>query len=219
MKGLLYKDFVSILDAYKKNLILVLLVYTFMAFTMDMPFMLYALIFLMGIYATSSLNFDELSHWDVYARTLPVSVGQLIASKYLLGLACMASGAVLAFLGLAGAELLHGRGPDEVFPHLMGCTASLVITLLYAALSFPLSYKMGNGKARSGVMMAMGFIFLAAYALARFFPELIAAAKSFLATVGDGSVVLVILLLAAGSLALYLVSWAVSAAIYQSKEY
>lgn len=220
MKGLLYKELVSILDAYKKNLILMVVLYGTLAVTLDMPFMLYALIFMMGLYALSSLSFDESSRWDAYARTLPLPAGQLVAAKYLVGLLCMAGGSLLAMALLLGTDLARGQGFENLTFHLTGIAAALMVALLYSAVSLPLSYKMGAAKARSGVMMAMGILFLAVYGAVRFFSGQLAAVKGLLAAVsGRLDDLFLLLLLLGGSLAVYLVSWPISTAIYTSKEY
>lgn len=55
MIGLLYKDQMVIWSGYRKNFILLVLLYSAMAFTMDTPFMLFALLFVGGMYTTSTL--------------------------------------------------------------------------------------------------------------------------------------------------------------------
>lgn len=219
MKGLLYKDLVSVLDAYKKNLTLVVVLYGTLAVTLDMPFMLYALIFMMGIYTLSSLSFDESCRWDAYARTLPLPAGRLVASKYLLGLLWMAGGSLLAMALLLGTDLLRRQGFENLMFHLTGIAAALMVTLLYAAVSLPLSYKMGAARARSGVMLAMGIIFLAVYGAMRFFPGPLAEAKSLLGAVSDWPADLLSLVLLAVSLLVYLASWPISTAVYKRKEF
>ena len=81
MKGLLYKDFISIVSSYKINASLAPVIYTVCAVAGDMPALLYAIIFLMGMYAVSTLSFDEYSHWDMYGHTLPVTPRQAVAAK------------------------------------------------------------------------------------------------------------------------------------------
>lgn len=73
MKGLFYKDWSVLVGQYRKNILLLLVVYLGMAYLFDTPFMLYALVFMFGIYTQSALSFDEKCHWDTYAHTLPVS--------------------------------------------------------------------------------------------------------------------------------------------------
>ena len=62
MLGLLYKDQMTIWSSYRKNFLLFVVLYTAMAYTLDMPFMLFALVFMGGLYIASTLSFDEMSH-------------------------------------------------------------------------------------------------------------------------------------------------------------
>ena len=73
MSGLWFKDWSTLFSQYKRNLLLLVIVYLGMALLLDMPFMLYAMVFILGVYAQSAVNFDERSHWDMYAHTLPLS--------------------------------------------------------------------------------------------------------------------------------------------------
>ena len=86
MKGLLYKDWSILIGQYRKNIFLVLILYLGMAYLFNTPFMLYALVFMFGIYTQSAVSFDESSHWDMYAHTLPIHPAAVVGSKYLLGL-------------------------------------------------------------------------------------------------------------------------------------
>ena len=68
MKGLLYKDLCTLVSRYRKNFLLLFVVYLGMAMLMELPFMLYALVFVLGLYVQSAVGFDEFSHWDIYAQ-------------------------------------------------------------------------------------------------------------------------------------------------------
>lgn len=222
MKGLFYKDFITVWDAYKKNLLLVLIMYGVLAYTMEIDFMLFAMVFLLGLYAVSSLGFDENCKWDAYARTLPVSPGQQVAVKYLLGFAWMGLGLVLAFAMSLVLGFLRGEDiPAYLIPVASGCSSSLFVVLLYNAITYPLSYKYGSTKARTAVMMVLAFIFLGLFVLMRFLP------KGWLNEIdvilaGQNETTLLLLTVSALvvlGLAAYLVSWAISTAIYKRKEY
>ena len=57
-----------------------------MAVCLHMDYLCYALVAVCGVYASSTMNCDDYAHWDTYARTLPVTPGQVVGCKYLLGL-------------------------------------------------------------------------------------------------------------------------------------
>ena len=78
MKGLLYKDFQLLRNSYSRNILTVLLLYAAIILLTRQIFVAYALVFLAGVYVSSTISFDEQAHWDSYARTLPVSAGQIV---------------------------------------------------------------------------------------------------------------------------------------------
>ena len=156
MKGLLYKDLTLIVGSYRMNFVFLLVVYTAMAFALQMDFLAYALVFVVGLYASTTISMDENSRWDLYARTLPVTPGQIVAGKFLLTLGCTAVGAALSFLLLA--VMPHTPPLPEA---VAGLAAAVTTTLVYGALVIPLSYKFGAAKARSwvmGVLFALFFL-------------------------------------------------------------
>lgn len=151
MKGLLYKDWSILISQYRKNILLILILYLGMAYLFDTPFMLYALVFMFGIYTQSALSFDEKCHWDTYAHTLPVSPAAVVGSKYLLGLVTILSGLVI---GLAAFLFFPSiaRGTMGMEEAMVGMLTATALALLYFALSLPLSYRFGSERARAAVM-------------------------------------------------------------------
>lgn len=220
MIGLLYKDQMVIWSGYRKNFILLVLLYSAMAFTMDTPFMLFALLFVGGMYTTSTLVFDEQSHWDAYARTLPLSPGQIVGAKYLLALVWMGGLFVLAEFLLTLCDLFKGRLRENLVYNLSGCLITLGLVMAYYALSYLLSYKIGAVRARSGVILAIALIVAIALVSSKAL-EGISASSSFLLPMMDETTVL--FLLTGGSLGIGLVlfgiSWKISTLIYTKKEY
>lgn len=246
MKGLFYKDWSVLVGQYRKNILLLLVVYLGMAYLFDMPFMLYALVFMFGIYTQSALSFDEKCHWDTYAHTLPVSPAAVVGSKYLLGLVAILSGLVI---GLAAFLFFPSiaRGTMGMEEAMVGMLTATALALLYFALSLPLSYRFGSERARAAVMaviLLLAVLVMAATVLLsseqlqgiqRFFgfrgpAEIWDAAKeqSVVMEVEYGSVYQWTQNLhfwfligggAAFSAVLYAVSWAISIAIYKHKQF
>lgn len=217
MLGLLYKDQATIWSSYRKNFLLVVLLYTVMAFTMDMKFMLFALLFIGGLYTTSALVFDEQSHWDTYARTLPVSGQQIVGAKYLLALLWMAASFVLSYVLLTLCDLFKGQVAENLLYNMTGCLVTLGLVMAYYALGYVLSYKIGAVRARSGVILAIALII----AIALVGSNALENTSFFSFPLLDETTLLV--LIAGGSLAvglvLFILSWVVSTAIYAKKEF
>lgn len=247
MKGLLYKDWCTLTARYRKNFILLFVLYVGMAVWLDMSFMLYALVFVLPLYVQSAVSFDEYSHWDAYARTLPVQPAAQVGSKYLLGGCAVLAGCLIAFLCFFVSPSGTKPAPQEA---LLGILTAAATATFYFSLSMPLSYKFGCDRARTAVMLAIlalvGGLFAAVTLLSdaqkaeleRFLglrgaagaPDLLlsngeaVAGQEVLygnltAAMQGGRVQWVLLGLALGSAALFFLSWAVSTAIYRKKEY
>ncbi|MDD4849924.1 MAG: ABC-2 transporter permease [Gemmiger sp.] len=219
MSGLLYKDFITIINSYKLNALLVLGVYLGVAFVSDTYFLLYAMIFLMGLYPLTCLAFDEASHWDVYARTLPVKTWQLVGCKYILGLSFMAGGCAVALLMGVLIDIAKQRPVAAQFPsNLAGCLASFSVVLVYYAISFPLSYKIGSSKARSTVMLVMAALFGGVFVL---FKSGLVPTQSLaaLGAMSDAQGMLLLAGVTGAALLVFAISWAISTQIYRRKAY
>ena len=89
MKGLLYKDVSIMTRSFKGNILLLVALYGVLILVTKEAYLAYAMTAVWGIYVASTINYDEQAHWDAYAATLPVTPGQVIASKYLLCAASM----------------------------------------------------------------------------------------------------------------------------------
>lgn len=217
MKGLLCKDWAILVNSYKKNFLIMVALYLVMAFCLHMDYLCYALIAVCGIYASSTINFDDSAHWDTYARTLPVTPGQVVGCKYLLGLLFTLFGSICAAVGV----FLSGQHTD-----VLDAASSIVVvaalSLLLIAVNMPLSYKFGAVRARSWVYLVT---FLAVFAVIYVMEQLPylqrSAVTAQLDTIGSAITASPVLLLlpCVVVLLLYLGSWAISVQIYQNKEF
>lgn len=243
MKGLLYKDLCTTTARYKSNLILLLVLYLGMAILLDLSFMLYALVFVLGLYVQTSLSFDEQSRWDVYGRTLPVSPAAMVGSKFILGGCAILAGCLIAFLAFVFDPSETKGSPEEV---LLGLLAAACLTCFYFSLSMPLGYKFGSDRARTAVILAIfmlvGGLAAAAFALPQGMQESLGRFLGLRGPMEDlaaglapgtevwygnltvaiqegGRIQWTILVMLLASAALYAASWALSTAIYKKKEF
>lgn len=217
MKGLLCKDWAILVNSYKKNFLILVLLYLGMAVCLHMDYLCYALVAVCGIYASSTMNFDDSAHWDTYARTLPVTPGQVVGCKYLLGLLFTLFGSVCAAVGI----FLAGQYTD-----VLEATFSILViaafSLLLFAVNMPFSYKFGAVRARTWVYLVTFFAVFATIYVMEKLPYLQrSAVTSQLDTMGNAITARPALLLlpCTAVLLLYLGSWALSVQIYQRKEF
>ena len=146
MKGLLYKDISIMTRSFKGNILLLMALYGVLILVTREAYLAYAMTVVWGIYAASTINYDEQAHWDAYAATLPVTPGQVIGSKYLL---CAASTAIGAVLSLA-LVFLAGVGGAE---YTLGILACAEVSVLMNALLMPITYRFGAAKSRAYLMI------------------------------------------------------------------
>ena len=217
MKGLLCKDWAILVNSYKKNFLILVLLYLGMAVCLHMDYLCYALVAVCGVYASSTMNFDDSAHWDTYARTLPVTPGQVVGCKYLLGLLFTLFGSVCAAVGI----FLAGQYTD-VLEAAFSILLIAAFSLLLFAVNMPFSYKFGAVRARTWVYLVTFFAVFATIYVMEKLPYLQrSAVTSQLDTMGNAITARPALLLlpCAAVLLLYLGSLALSVQIYQSKEF
>ena len=146
MKGLLYKDISIMTRSFKGNILLLVALYGVLILVTREAYLAYAMTVVWGIYAASTINYDEQAHWDAYVATLPVTPGQVIGSKYLL---CAASTAIGAVLSLA-LVFLAGVGEAE---YTLGILVCAEVSVLMNALLMPITYRFGAAKSRAYLMI------------------------------------------------------------------
>lgn len=219
MIGLLRKDQTLLWTTYNKNFLVVLLCYTAMIFASDsLIFVMYALIFLGGLYVSSTLTLDEQSQWDTYARTLPVTAAQIVGSKYLLSVAWTLICFLLSQSLCSLSGLARGNLADQWHNYLAGNLAATALVFLYNALTLPLSYKFGAAKARSVTVMATGVLVgVSVLGIGHLLRTSDAEQINLIPVDSALGVFLVLLAFLAVSLVLFFISWLVSTVIYRNK--
>lgn len=225
MKGLLYKDWSLIAGGYKTNFLFLLVFYGLLTVAGRMTFLAYAMVFVVGMYASSTISMDENSHWDAYAHTLPVSPGQLVSVKYWLTLILTVASIPLSFFLIA---LIPAPKPTFLEAAL-GLTAACTVTLFYFSFVIPLSYKFGAAKARSWVSIFLLVVAFGPVALFPLLPESTTAPIKNAASSLDAAItanwseaaftIAVVGAMLLFSLVCMVISWAISVRIYTRKTY
>lgn len=142
MKGLILKDLYNMKK--QGRLVLVMIVfYLCMSLFDGNPELLIGVLSIMMISLTiTALAYDERSHWDRYALTMPVSRSDLVLEKYILGSIL----SVAAFIINTIFLLVTGEGnPFETF----GISAAVMgISLFFLLIILPVLFKFGVEKGR-----------------------------------------------------------------------
>lgn len=214
MKGLLLKDIYILKHIYAKNLALVLVLYTALGLALDMTFFLNILGWMFGFYVVGLLSVDKTSNWDFYAATLPLTKSLLVGEKFVLLLLCTLAG--LDYSALM-APFLQWRTGTPVSENLFTALIVNLFVLLYFGLMMPFVYKFGVEKARTGMLLAIaafGGVIMFLGSTGRLSDETPLAALAW----ANENPFPAVCLLAAAAVAVYVVCWLVSVAIYNKKE-
>ena len=219
MKGLLYKEWATLTSSYKQSVFFIAFLYGGISILTGQTGMAYALLVVFSILITSTISFDENSHWDIYVRTLPVTPAQLVGSKYLFGLCGLALGTVCTVLIVALNNVLppccFGTLCIRYRPRVSGSPAACgSMALLLVALLLPLSYRFNSVKARSWLFLIIGVLGGCIGLVASVSPDLMQ-----LFNASDEVLLAGLVAAFVGLLAVYFVSYKVCVGIYKRKEY
>lgn len=148
MKGLLLKDFYTLIGQMKIFLLMIAIFTLVPNFSMSGFAIVYA-----AMLPITALAYDERSKWTHLAAMMPYTPTELVVSKYILGYAMVAGAFALSLIAQAVMGLIKGApiGGMDVF--VVFVTAN--IALLIQAANLPLIFHFGVEKGR---MLFMGII-------------------------------------------------------------
>ena len=215
MIGFLRKDFYCLMSLYKKNLILVVVLYAVLTVSTKQTFFIGFLVWMMGFYSLSAVTLDDSCGWNRYARTLPASPKKVMAARFLMTAAMTLCGAVLGIAMGIILVLVHGGNPGEIVAVVSVVTG---VALLTMGIMLPAAYKWGVEKARNGFLALFLVVFLVPLLMEKGAVD-DAALRSALAWM-DAQPVWVLsggaLLIA---LVVYLLGYGIACGIYRRKEF
>lgn len=146
MLALVLKDLYMLQKQFK--LIGVMLAFfMFMAFVLDNGIFLITLILIFAtLQVTTAFTFDEMSDWDKFAGTLPVSKKQIVQSRYVLGVVLSVGGLLIVTPIMIVSNVITFNLPI----YQVGAILTVVISfaLVIIAILLPLYIKFGSQKAR-----------------------------------------------------------------------
>ena len=213
MTGLLLKDLYC-LKQNVKSLIFILVIWGVAFLPQEdgglLMICLSMMISVMHIFTLAT--YDKQVHWDTYALSMPLTRTHMVQEKYLMTLLLLLASA-LASAGLVVLAWLFRTG-DISGVFLSSIAVALIqgagMSLLYTALSLPVSLWLGPEKARYIPGMLFGAIFFAGFFMARTGFTVMAHSESLWT----------FSILAAGLAGVFFaVSYPVSLAIYKKKEF
>ncbi|NLN04023.1 MAG: ABC-2 transporter permease [Clostridiaceae bacterium] len=141
MKGLLLKDFYTLIKQVRFFLLILLLMAILPGTSMAPFVVLYAVMLPVSI-----LGYDERAKWDRYAAMLPYTKKSIVLSKYIMGYAGLFLASLLTVTGHVVYANIKGSVIEAGYFYEMGVLVS--IALFYLAVHLPFMYKFGVEKGR-----------------------------------------------------------------------
>lgn len=156
----------------------------------------------------TALAYDERSHWDRLAASMPYTTAQLVLSKYLMGLILMLGSVALGLVALPLQRLVN---PDVSLSELLSVSlGALCAGMLIQGVLLPVMFRFGTEKARLFMLVLMGVAFAGIAALGQAQDAL----RGFMEGMNGGAAMAVLACLAA---AVYLVSMPLSIRAYRRR--
>lgn len=149
MKGLLYKDAVTLVKQLKLFLLMIVIFSVIPGYNM----ITFALVYC-AMLPFSAMAYDERSKWNRLAAMLPYSDAQLVLCKYILGWLSVI-GAMLIAAVAQFAVLLTRGAQAELAPMLLTLVVSASASLILLALSLPFLYRFGVERGRMTFIVAI----------------------------------------------------------------
>lgn len=225
MKGLLYKEWTILTGSFKRNVVFFAVLYGIISVLSRQAYMGYTLILVFALLAGSTISFDENSHWDTYARTLPVTPAQVVGCKYLLGLGGVALGDVTAALiavlvDLRTPVLYYAESHQSVGDIAAAILVCSSMALLFLAVMLPFSYKFNSVSARSRMFLVFAILSAMVGLVISALPEHLRDELVHLLNSTDANFALLLFVgILAAALILYGVSYKICVEVYRRKEY
>jgi hypothetical protein len=154
MKGLLLKDFYTLVGQMKLFLLMIAIFTLVPNFSMSGFAIVYA-----AMLPITALAYDERSKWTQLAAMMPYTPAELVVSKYILGYAMVAGAFALSLIAQAVMGLIKGAPIGGMDVLVIFVTAN--IALLIQAANLPLIFHFGVEKGRllfMGIIATMVFI-------------------------------------------------------------
>jgi len=146
MLGLVLKDLLCLKKSALKMVVILGLYIVIFSSSNNLAFLCAMIIMISTMFILNTFAYDEMSKWDYYALSLPVTKKQIVLSKYLLTV-------LFDFIGILITLLLYLIKRQLNFEAALSICALAAIALTMAAILLPLLYKLGTQKARIWMIM------------------------------------------------------------------
>ncbi|HIY39032.1 MAG TPA: ABC-2 transporter permease [Candidatus Agathobaculum merdigallinarum] len=218
MKAMLYADWMNFRQSIR-SILLVMLVFAASAFVWSGPmFFNFIVVFLSIMVPTTLFAADQAYGWNRLSLSLPILRRDVVGSKFVMGAVINLA---LLMIGLVMTVIYTAYDPAaDMAENIAGLLACEAMAFLMMGVLMAVSFKFGIEKGRYIIMACVWVPVLGIFLLEQmpWFEETLNAVGSWLGTVSETQVSLMIAGALAVSLVVYVLCCFISVRIYQKKE-
>lgn len=206
MKGLLLKDFYSLLKNCRYLMLIIIVFIAVSCFGNNNLFFIYYPTLFASMIPVTLISYDEREKWNIYALSLPYTKAQFVSSKYLIGLLFELTVFILSAVAQAFRMIsTNSFLAKEYFSLILSI---FVIGLIGPSFLLPFIFKFGSEKGRIAYLVVIGVLCAGASVLVSM--KLGAAELSNISSI--------LILITAITIVIFSVSWYLSIMIYRKRE-
>ncbi|MDY3051720.1 MAG: ABC-2 transporter permease [Ndongobacter sp.] len=208
MKALLYKDFIGIRKTFILSLLAIFAVSIVFVARDITPMISMMFIILPFIVQVTLFTLDDSCHFDRFALSATVPRKQVPAARYVFSLILILFSSIAMFVTIAFTQGL------TISAVLLFAVAFFIPTL-FVSIELPILYRFGAQNARYILMGLYFFIFFGATFLSKHIPQILTFFHKFL----EAPQLLIAALLLLVTAGCFLLSYFISAQMYEKKEF
>ena len=209
MKGLITKEILVLIKNNKMQFLCLLMFVVLGVFMKSAAYIMF-IPFLIPMLVKQGLTVDEMSKWDKYSACFPVDRKKIVSSKYIVVLLSAVLSSAMALVAFILINIINKGKVLSLSDIAVYLTASSSISIVLPAFMYPFDFKYGTAKGRVVYFILTG---IAVAGLSSAFMG--ADVTSFLSKLTQPLVIAVIF---AAALTIFIVSWFISAKIYEARE-
>lgn len=207
MKGLLLKD-LYMMKKYCKAAFLIVIGFIALSVvdTSNLFFIFYPCM-IGGAIPATLLAYDERSRWLQYSETMPYTKGEIVSSKYLIGLLIQV--AILIVTGVVQAIRMRIQGTFQLNEYIVLMVLLVIIASIASSITLPFIFKFGVEKGRVAYYAMIGIVCIGSGVSSALMT------KEMQEEIKVDSVLPILLLVGIG---VYALSWYLSIFFYEKRE-
>lgn len=146
MKGLIIKDILNLRKTFKTTLLIIGFFVIYAYGTNNPGYMISMATLILAMMPITSMAYDDMTKWDRYALSMPISRKDIVMSKYILSILLSMVAVLLSFI--ITYFFILPRSNMDINELLLVAYVIFSISLVFVSIVLPLIYKFGVERTR-----------------------------------------------------------------------